>query len=588
MTELSPISPDARRSAQLMYWQGYTVSEIARQLDLPVSTVTSWKNRGKWEDTAPVGRLEVSIEARLCLLIAKEQKSGSDFKEIDLLTRQMEKMARIKKYSNGGGNEADLNPKLHNRNKGERAKPEQNAISEEQYEKLKNAFLAGMFAYQRTWHKAGLEHRIRNILKSRQIGATYYFAHEALIDALDTGRNQIFISASKKQAMQFRSYIVGYAKQTADVDLKGETIKLPNGAELIFLGTNSKTAQSYHGNLYFDEIFWVPRFEEIRKVASGMASHKQYRQTYFSTPSTLAHSAYPFWSGKRYNKGRAKKDHINIDLSHSALKNGAKGADGQWRQIVNIEDAERGGCNLFDIAQLKLEYSPLEFEQLFMCEFIDDNDSVFSFSMMQRCLVDSMDDWADYNFTFGYQRPFGNKEVWLGYDPSHTGDRSALVIIAPPQQEGGAFRLLEYRTFRGMDFSEQADAIKAMCERYNVSKISIDATGLGVGVQMIVREFRPDAIGLKYDLELKNKMVLKAHDLISKGRFHYDNAHAVEIGSSFMAIKKQTTASGRHTTYVADRSEEASHADLAWATMQTFINESFSGSQSAGVIEFYD
>lgn len=84
------------------------------------------------------------------------------------------------------------------------------------------------FNYQRVWHKAK-EHRIRNILKSRQIGETYYFAHEAFVDALTTGHNQIFLSASKKQALQFRSYIVNYAKQTADVDLKGETIKLPRG-----------------------------------------------------------------------------------------------------------------------------------------------------------------------------------------------------------------------------------------------------------------------------------------------------------------------------------------------------------------------
>ncbi|STY64969.1 Uncharacterized conserved protein [Mannheimia haemolytica] len=55
-----------------------------------------------------------------------------------------------------------------------------------------------------------------------------------------------------------------------------------------------------------------------------------------------------------------------------------------------------GGCNLFDIEQLKLENSPDEFEQLFMCEFIDDNQSVFKFTMIQRCLVDSMEIWKDY------------------------------------------------------------------------------------------------------------------------------------------------------------------------------------------------
>jgi hypothetical protein len=52
------------------------------------------------------------------------------------------------------------------------------------------------------------DRRTRMILKSRQIGATYFFAFEALMDAIETGRNQIFLSASKAQAHQFRSYIV--------------------------------------------------------------------------------------------------------------------------------------------------------------------------------------------------------------------------------------------------------------------------------------------------------------------------------------------------------------------------------------------
>lgn len=501
---------------------------------------------------------------------------------------EVERMARVKKYLYGEGNETDLNPKLKNRNKGDRKKTEQNAISQGQEELLINGFLSGMFQYQRKWHEAGQKHRIRNILKSRQIGATYYFSHEALIDALVTGRNQIFISASKKQALQFRAYIVDYAKRTADVDLKGETITLPNGAQLIFLGTNSKTAQSYHGNLYFDEIFWVNRFEEIRKVAAGMASQKQYRITYFSTPSSITHSAYRLWSGKLFNKGRPKAEQVEIDISHKNLKGGKECADGQWRQIVNIYDAQLGGCNLFDIERLKLENSPDEFEQLFMCEFIDDNASVFKFTQMERCQVDSMEVWKDYIFTNGYARPFGNREVWVGYDPSYSGDRSALVVIAPPKVDGGKFRLLEFKTFHGSDFQAQAATIQFICEKYNVSRLAIDITGLGVGVFEIVKKFRPDAVGLNYDAGLKSRMVLKGQDIINKGRFEYDAMHAVEIGASFMSIKKQMSASGKQVLYVADRSEEASHADLAWACLQVFINEPFDGKleENTGTIDF--
>lgn len=568
---------DDKRQARLMYWAGYRIAQIAEILNLSASTVSSWKERENWDKTAPIGRIEAVIEARLCLLLAKNDKTGKEKSEIDFLMRQIERTARVKKYSNGGGNEADLNPKIKNRNKGERKAADKNPITQEQEELLINGLLATMFPYQRQWHEAGLKHRIRNILKSRQIGATYFFALESFVDALKTGRNQIFISASKKQALQFRSYIVDYAKRTADVELKGETIVLPNAAELIFLGTNSKTAQSYHGNLYFDEIFWVPRFEEIRKVASAMASQKKYRQTYFSTPSTLAHSAYPFWSGKRFNRGRPKAQQGEFDISHEFLKCGRVGPDNQWRQIVNIYDAEAGGCNLFDIHDLKLEYSADEFEQLFMCQFIDDNESVFKFSMLQRCQVDSLEIWKDFNPL--YLRPFGNREVWLGYDPAFTGDRAALAIVAPPRVEGGNFRTLHYQTFHGMDFAQQAERIRHYCDCYNITRIGIDMTGLGTGVYQIVKTFRPDAVGYQYNPDLKNRMVLKAFDVISKGRMEWDS-NGNDIPASFMSIKKQLTASGKQTTYVADRSEEASHGDIAWAIMQTLINEPFEGSSA--------
>ena len=115
------------------------------------------------------------------------------------------------------------------------------------------------------------------ILKSRQIGATFYFAREALIDAITTGRNQIFLSASKAQAHQFKTYMQAFLNEVLGVKLTGDPIVLWNNAELHFLGTNFRTAQGRSGNFYFDEFFWVHGFPEINKVASGMASQKRWR-----------------------------------------------------------------------------------------------------------------------------------------------------------------------------------------------------------------------------------------------------------------------------------------------------------------------
>ena len=561
-----------------LYFQGYKIRAIAELLATPEGTVGTWKSRDGWDDIKPIDRVDFAIEARMCQLIAKEVKSGGDFKEIDLLGRQLERIARVNKYSSGG-NEADLNPKVANRNKGQKKAPERNVVEPEQQERLIERFESTMFGYQRTWYEAGNQYRIRNLLKSRQIGATYFFAFEAFIDALVTGRNQIFLSASKAQAHVFKQYIIQFAKDEG-VELKGDPMVLPNGAHLYFLGTNARTAQSYHGNIYMDEYFWIHGFLEFRKVASGMAMHKKWRQTYISTPSSLSHPAYAFWSGANFNRGKPKADRVEIDLSHANLAGGKLCADGQWRQIVTVEDAVRGGCNLFDLDQLRSEYSEEEYLNLLMCIFMDDTSSVFPLVTLQRCMVDSWELWDDYK-PFAL-RPLGIRPVWIGYDPAKggQGDSAGCAVLAPPAVPGGKFRVLERHRWSGMDFDAQARAIKAMCERYNVCYIGIDTTGIGEGVYQLVKQFYPAATPIQYNPSVKIQMVMKAQDVMNKGRLEFDSGWT-DLAQAFMSIRRAVTAGGKMPTFEASRSDETNHADIAWATMQALLHEPLAGATGA-------
>lgn len=585
----TPVNPDLdpRRQAMFLYFQGLRIARIAEMLGEKPATVHSWKKRDKWGSYGPLEQMQLTTAARYCQLIMNPAKEGRDFKEIDLLARQSERHARIGKFNNGG-NEADLNPNVANRNKGDRKPPEKNVFSDEQIEKLQEIFHDSLFGYQRTWWDAGNKHRIRNVLKSRQIGATFYFAREALLDALTTGRNQIFLSASKAQAHVFKQYILEFAREV-EVELKGDPMTLSNGACLYFLGTNARTAQSYHGNLYLDEYFWIPKFQELRKVASGMALHKKWRQTYFSTPSSLTHSAYPFWSGALYNRGRAKTDRVDIDLTHTHLARGVICPDGQYRQIVTVEDAVNGGCNLFDLDQLRLEYSPDEYQNLLMCDFIDDLASIFPLADLQACMVDSWEVWDDFEPLM--IRPFGWRPVWIGYDPAkgtQNGDSAGCVVIAPPIVEGGKFRILERHQWRGLDFRAQSAAIEALTKKYNVTYIGIDSTGVGHGVYESVKGFFPAAREFVYNPNVKNALVLKAYDIISHRRLEFDAGHT-DVAQSFMAIRRSTTASGNRPTYEASRSEEASHADLAWATMHALFNEPLEGinASNTNIVEIF-
>ncbi|SBV94291.1 Terminase, ATPase subunit [uncultured Alphaproteobacteria bacterium] len=554
---------DKRLKARNLFWQGFSPAEIARDLCVPYPTVDSWKRRDKWEEAPTVVRIEAHLEARLNRLIAKETKTDRDFFEIGQLAATLERTARIQRYSQTG-KETDLNPNLEARARGRKKKAEQkNALTEEQVAALRRDFHENLFGYQKVWHEAK-RHRVRNILKSRQIGATWYFAREAFLDAAETGDNQIFLSASKAQAHVFRGYIFQWVKDVTGGELKGDPIVLWNGATLYFLGTNSKTAQSYHGHVYLDEYAWISKFLEFRKVASAMATHKKWRITYFSTPSTIGHEANAFWNGETFNKGKAKENRVAFDVSHETLKHGAVGPDGTWRHMVTIRDAEESGCDLFDVDALLREYNDADFANLFMCEWVDDTASFFGFDELRKGMVDSWEVWADFHPHL--ERPFGDRPVWIGYDPAQSADNASIAVVAPPAVEGGKFRVLEKLNVSGADFQAQAARIKELRHRYNVEHIGIDTTTIGAGVFEMVRQFFPRAVAITYSVEVKTRLVLKAKQLFTKRRIEFDAGWS-DVAAAFMAIRRTATASGRQATFSAGRSKETGHADIAWAIM---------------------
>ncbi|MHB0766483.1 phage terminase large subunit family protein [Stutzerimonas sp. NM35] len=365
---------------------------------------------------------------------------------------------------------------------------------------------------------------------------------------------------------------MAFAAEWFGIQLTGNPIVLSRDgkpwAELRFLSTNSSTAQGHHGHVYIDEYFWIRDFEKLNSLAGAMATHKKWRKTYFSTPSAVTHQAYPFWTGEEFRNSKRGKKLGQQWPSDAAIHAGALCPDGQWRKVITIEDAVAGGCDLFDIDRLKLENDEERFAQLYMCKFIDSTMSAFALGDLERCYSD-IALWTDYDPDD--DRPFGNSPVWLGYDPSRTRDDATCVVVAPPLEQGGKFRILEKHSWRGTSFTHQAAQVKKLTERFNVQHIGIDITGVGYGVFDLVRDFYPRATPIHYSLEAKNALVLKAQDTITGSRIEWD-AGWNDIAAAFLTIKRGTTNSGQ-ITYSASRTDATGHADIAWAIMHALAHE---------------
>ena len=555
-----PIYTQMQTHALGYYLRQYKTAEIAEALDLAPRTIQQWVSRFGWKQMRDDAPVELMLRQRIAYLLWVDRKHDSQLKELEVLLEQKYKRdaaeRRKKKTSSSESHSEQKRGRPSNKTK--------NDISGITPEILAEFREKTFFDYQKEIynHKCNDDiNDFRFYLKSRQIGLTFYFAFEAFEDAIINGDNQVFLSASRKQSEIFKNYIRRFALDLGDVELKGkDELQLSNGATLYFLSTNARTSQGFNGHLYFDETFWIPKFKEFDDYAGGMSIHDKYRTTYLSTPSTTAHEAYPKWSGSKSN---------NIDISHSALKNGALGVDGIFRQIITVDDAIAGGANFFNMDKLHRKYpDKTVFDNLLRCVFLDDASSFFSVKALLACKTDTSQ-WKDVHFESLH--PVGRREVLVGYDPRGGGqgegsDDAGLVVALKPIVKGGVFKCIERVRLKGSSYEDQARAIEGICEKYNVVYLAIDVGGVGSAVAELVRKFYPGITTLDYTPEMKRMMAYKAREIINAGRLLFDDEWD-DLVHSFLMIRQHTTLKSNQITFISARNKIGSHADLAWAAM---------------------
>lgn len=573
--------PELINAAQALYLRRYTPKEIAKSLHLKnVRIVYYWAEKYKWALLLSEESIEDAINRRLALLIGRDNKTELELREIDNLVIQHVKIAKIRSKNeslaiNSGTAEAVTGEQtLQQLNEKPGKKPRRkrrndiSGITPAQLDDVAKTLLYPHQLYVRENKNAS---RYRFILKSRQIGFTFYFAFEAFEDAILTGNNQIFVSSSKAQARVFSMYIKRIADEFFDVEIKGgDIITLSNHANLILCANNVSTAQSYSGNVYFDEVFWMSKFIDLYTGAKGMATLGDFRITLFSTPSTKDHPCHKLWSGEEWKNGSPKRKNIDFPRDESLRMNGTVCPDKFWRLLITMEDAINLGFDKVDIDDLRESNSAQAFNILYCCRFAESGKSVFNFEKLQKCITDATK-WQDLDWNA--DRPFGNREVWAGFDPSRTRDNATFVLVAPPLHPDEKFRVIAVYQWRGMNFKYMANEIKKIKSKFNVTYIGIDITGIGYGVYEHIREFaRREVRDIHYNVNIKNQLVLKMVDVVEEGRIEWDENQKTLI-TAFMSIEQQTTAKSNQITYAASRTEMTGHADEFFAVSHAVFNE---------------
>ena len=124
------------------------------------------------------------------------------------------------------------------------------------------------------------------------------------------------------------------------------------------------------------------------------------------------------------------------------------------------------------------------------------------------------------------------------------------ISVLNPRSDIGAIALahkhclIERIRLRGRDYEEQAGVIREMCDKYHVTFIGIDVTGLGEAVAQHVEKFFPFVTCYQYSPDQKSQMVLQALHIIDHGRLKFD-AGAIDLVPSLLSIRRQVTKGAR-------------------------------------------
>lgn len=213
--------------------------------------------------------------------------------------------------------------------------------------------LPHFFPHQLNWHKAK-KHKIRHITASRQIGCDYYFAFEALQNAIATGEDQIFLGGTIAQAQIAFPYIFGFVyKAQLEGLLEGFNITchhpqhlvLPNGAKISFLSPKCRLS-SFHGNIYVPNYAWSDNPRNMIAAASSLSMYKGNSRTFYTSVSDQK-GAY-----EAYQRILAHRD--------------------VWTDKVDLYQAQNGDSGMLSalsIEEIKHSFTPDQFNMLMMCQW---------------------------------------------------------------------------------------------------------------------------------------------------------------------------------------------------------------------------
>lgn len=428
--------------------------------------------------------------------------------------------------------------------------------------------------YQQRWIDD--KSRFKGAVKSARIGFSYATGLEAIFDCLGHPTTWTVLSASKAQSVEFvdqaskNIQAIGATAQMYDepfidefgaaTDIQVQRIQFPNGARILALPANPRTARGYPGNAILDEYahhqdsyaIWAA---VARQVALG------HKLRVLSTPNGE--------QGKFFDLAHEFGLTEGVAPEINPVERGAW----SWHWVdVHLAIAE--GCPI-NVEEMRDLFKDQEtFAQELLCVFLKAVGAYLSQELVALC----EDDGATVDWPAGYE-PVG--PLYAGFDVARDHDASIFWIDEKIGDVAWTRMVMAMYAmpFFGMN-GEEGQAERVLPWVLRCTRTAMDATGMGVGLfDWLNTRARGRIMGLNFAGTNDNGVKIKT-DLATrlKGRLEKRLERLPrdpQIRQELLAIKREV--SGNSVKFDAPRIEVDSaiaggakkkryaHADRFWA-----------------------
>jgi len=410
------------------------------------------------------------------------------------------------------------------------------------------------------WKWINDKSRLKILEKSRRIGGTYSTSYEVFQKLMSQkGKDVIFISRDNATAVEFVRYVTHWCKayniiakpseRIPEQCILKESIEIPhnngnNPSRLIIASSNPDSAAGKGGSLYLDELALHKDPELLMTIAKPIITAGG-SLTVLSTHRSK-HSIFNRLVQEALKDGSEWSHHkVTMD---DAVSQGFVDQVVNPGLIENGEDHWKNGEEFLHDLRYNIIANEADWDQEFCCIPSEKQTTLISLALCEAAVGNPSYD--------------PKKTCYLGWDiaTSPAGDFTCIVIIQ--RGDNNDIKLIHYEVDKGINLEDQRERIKDLVKQYKVSKMCLDATGIGIDSAQILERFygenvcNPVVFGLKTKAEMAGQMlsVFQSRNMVIPD----DKSLEVDINS----VEKIYSNAG-NVTYNAPK-VAGSHGDRFW------------------------